>query len=219
MSGLTDKQYKTRWGEIKKVLKERPLLAYKVNIPLEEWDTYMFSYPSHQEIDRIYDEIMTDRKEKTLRVKEGLSKIVGYRESKEFSRRSGVSDSSIRQILDGKKERAGYDIINRLELFLSVTMEEFEPSPENPLSVREFAQNSIAYIASQLNKVAENLKGYCFDLTEMVRKENKRFDFFGERISPSIRIERNIERLKEIKDGIDMLWENYIDGNEKKKVK
>ena len=67
MSELTDRQYKTRWGEIKKVLKERPLLAYKVNIPLEEWDTYMFSFPSHEEIDRIYDEVMADRKHKTLR--------------------------------------------------------------------------------------------------------------------------------------------------------
>lgn len=87
MSELTEKQIKTRWVDIKKQIKERPLLAYRVGIPLEAWDSYMHSTPSSNEVNRIYSEIQEDRKRKTLRIKEALSKIVGYRESKEFSRK------------------------------------------------------------------------------------------------------------------------------------
>lgn len=38
MENLTDKQIKTRWADIKKILKERQLLAYRVEIPLDKWD-------------------------------------------------------------------------------------------------------------------------------------------------------------------------------------
>lgn len=81
MAKLTEKQYKNRWVDIKKLLKECPLLAYKVKIPLENWDQYMHSVPSIDEINRIYYAIQEDRKKKTLRIKEELSKIVGYRGS------------------------------------------------------------------------------------------------------------------------------------------
>ena len=49
MSELTEKQIKTRWVDIKKQIKERPLLAYRVGIPLEAWDSYMHSTPSSNE--------------------------------------------------------------------------------------------------------------------------------------------------------------------------
>jgi hypothetical protein len=42
MEELTEKQMKTRWVDIKKQIKERPLLAYRVGIPLEDWDKYMY---------------------------------------------------------------------------------------------------------------------------------------------------------------------------------
>lgn len=51
---LTEHQYKTRWTDIKKQIKERPLLAYRVGIPLEKWDHYINSIPSKSEIDRVY---------------------------------------------------------------------------------------------------------------------------------------------------------------------
>lgn len=122
MEELTEKQLRTRWSDVKKQIKERPLLAYRAGIQLEDWDNYMHSIPPTNEINRIYYKILEDRKRKTLRIKESLSKIVGYRESKEFSKKCGVSDTSIRDILEGKKDLVGYDVINRLELFLHVIM-------------------------------------------------------------------------------------------------
>ena len=68
MEELTDKQIKNRWVDIKKHINERQLLAYRVGIPLEKWDTYMHSIPSTEEINRIYLCIQEDR----------INKIFGF---------------------------------------------------------------------------------------------------------------------------------------------
>lgn len=85
---LTPKQIKTRWTDIKKQINARQLLAYRVSIPVEKWDEYMHSTPSESEINRIYEAIQQDRINKTSRVKEALSKIVGYRESVIYSKKN-----------------------------------------------------------------------------------------------------------------------------------
>ena len=211
MSEITDKQLKIRWSDIKKQIKERPLLAYRVSIPLDEWDKYMHSNPSADEINRIYYAIQEDRKNKTLRIKEGLSEIVGYRESKQFSRKAGVSDTSIREILEGKKDMAGYDVINRLEIFLHVIMPDFELSIENPLNVKSFTAEAISEIASKINHVADNLKSHCFKLTELAKKQEKEKDWAGKNIDASYFLKFDIESLTELKNQIDLIWETYID--------
>jgi hypothetical protein len=211
MAELTEKQIKTRWVDVKKQVHERQLLAYRVGIPLEKWDTYMHSIPPVDEINRIYFAIQDDRKNKTARIKEGLSKIVGYRESVAFSRKSGVSDTSIREIIEGKKIMAGYDIINRLELFLSRFLPNFELSIENPLTLKSYTQDYIGDIASDINRVADSLKQYCFRLTEMARKQELETGWDGKKIDPSKQIEHSITSLTELKDKVDTFWKVYIE--------
>lgn len=133
------------------------MLAYRVGIPLDKRDEYIHSTPSESEINRIYFAIQDDRKGKTLRIKEALSKVVDYREAKEFSNKIRVSDTVIREIIEGKKQMAGYDVINRLELFLSVIMPDFEIYLENPPDVRSYTQEQIGEILSNVDKVADNL--------------------------------------------------------------
>jgi transcriptional regulator with XRE-family HTH domain len=210
MSELTEKQIKTRWVDIKKQIKERPLLAYRVGIPLEAWDSYMHSTPSSNEVNRIYSEIQEDRKRKTLRIKEALSKIVGYRESKEFSRKSGVSDTIIRDIIEGKKDMAGYDVINRLELFLHVTMPDFELSLENPLSIKQYTREYIGEIADQIDSTADRLKQYCFKLSEMSRKMENDTDWQGNTVEPTHTLNHIIGRLSDLKEQIDSYWKIYV---------
>lgn len=210
MEELTEKQVKNRWVEVKKQIHERQLLAYRVGIPLDKWDSYMYSTPDTNEINRIYTAIQEDRKLKTARIREGLSKIVGYRESKEFSRKSGVSDSVIRDIIEEKKKMAGYDIINRLELFLSVILPDFELSIENPLTVKLYSQEYLGEIANELNKIANRLKNYCFELTEITRKQKLNLDWKGDEIPPAEEIKHSINLLTELKDKIDVFWENYL---------
>lgn len=211
MEELTDKQIKTRWVDVKKQINERQLLAYRVGIPLDKWDTYMQSIPPVDEINRIYFAIQDDRKNKTARIKEGLSKIVGYRESVEFSRKTGVSDTSIREIIEGKKTMAGYNIINKLELFLNRVLPDFELSIENPLTLKSYSQDYIGDIASEINRVADGLKHYCFSLSEMARKQELEKGWDGKKMAPSRQIEYSISTLTELKEKVDTFWKVYID--------
>lgn len=211
MDNLTTKQIKTRWTDVKKQINERQLLAYRVGIALEQWDTYMYSIPNDSEVNRIYLAIQEDRTAKTLRIKNGLSKIVGYRESVQFARKSGVSDSYIRNIIEGKNIMAGYDIINKLELFLNNVLPDFELSIENPLTLKSYSQDYLGEVASEVNKVAENLRHYCFKLSEMVRKQELDKDWQGNPISPSRTIEYSMESLAELKAKVDTFWEVYIE--------
>lgn len=211
MDQLTERQIKTRWTDIKKQIKSRPLLAYRINIPLDKWDEYMKSTPERNEVNRIYDAIQEDRIQKTARLKEELSKMVGYRESKEFSRKSGVSDTSIREIVEGKKEKAGYDIINRLELFVSRLNQEFEPSIENSLDIKSFTQDQFGEFASEINSIADSLKRNCFKLTEIARKQEKLKDWWGNYEEPTAQLERSIQSLSELKEKIDTYWSVYIE--------
>ena len=212
MTELTQKQINTRWGDVKKQINERQLLAYRVGISLDDWDDYMHSVPDASEVNRIYDEIKLDRKKKTSRIKEALSKIVGYRESNDFAKKSGVSGTSIKQILDGKKEMAGYDIINRLELFLNRVMPDFELSIENPLNARLYTKEHLGDIASKINETADRIKHYCFDLTRMAQKLEPVKDWQGNEVGATESLKWSIKRLEDLKNEIDTFWKVYIDG-------
>lgn len=208
---LTPKQIKTRWIDIKKQINARQLLAYRVSIPVEKWDRYMHSIPSEDEINRIYEAIQQDRVNKTARIKEALSKIVGYRESVVYSKKIGISDSYIREILEGKKVKAGYEIIDKIELFLNTILPDFEMSIENPLTLKNFTQDYANAIANEINKVVENLKDYRFNLSQMITKRQTATDWKGNKISVTRSIEYSIERLTNIKEEIDLFWSIYIE--------
>jgi len=210
MENLTDKQIKTRWADIKKILKERQLLVYRVEIPLDKWDLYMHSTPPASEVNRIYNVIQSDRIAKTLRIKNELSKIVGYREAKEFSRRAGVSDTIIRDILEGKKEKVGYDVINRLEIFLNAILPDFEPSIENMFNRKIYTVDTITEITTNVNEVVNRIKHNCLDIIEQTKKEEMPKDIFGKPFEPTYSLSVNIERLNELKNQIDLLWDTYI---------
>ncbi|MBU3660381.1 MAG: hypothetical protein FGM14_10950 [Flavobacteriales bacterium] len=212
MEKLNEKQIKNRWVEIKKQINERQLLAYRVGIPLEEWDKYMYSLPETEEINRIYYAIQEDRTIKTSRIKQGLSQIVGYREAKEFSRKSGVSDTAIRDIIEGKKIMAGYDIINRLELFLNTVLDDFQLSIENPLTVKSYSRDYLGEISSDINKIANRLQYYCYQLSEMARTQKTDIDYFTQQnLAPSKNLHRHIEELTELESKIDFFWNTYVE--------
>ncbi|MGV4413215.1 hypothetical protein [Chryseobacterium sp. T1] len=208
---LTDKQIKTRWNDIKKQINARQLLAYRVGIPVEKWDEYMHSIPSKEEINRIYEAIQTDRINKTTRLKNELGKIVGYRESVIFSKKIRVSDTSLREILEGKKTKAGYETIDKIELYLNTIMPDFQMSIENPLSLRNFTQDFANEIGVELTKVAENLKDFRFKLIQLATKQEENTDWRGNKIPASNTIEYSIKKLSELKNDIDSFWNVYIE--------
>lgn len=170
----------------------------------------MHSTPPSSEVNRIYDVIQSDRIAKTLRIKNELSKIVGYREAKEFSRRAGVSDTIIRDILEGKKEKVGYDVINRLEIFLNAILPDFELSIENTFNRKIYTVDTITEITANVNEVVNRIKHNCLDIIEQTKKEEMPKDIFGKPFEPTYSLSVNIERLNELKNQIDLLWDTYI---------
>ncbi|MDV3582759.1 hypothetical protein CMU85_14705 [Elizabethkingia anophelis] len=212
---LTPKQIKTRWTDIKKQINARQLLAYRVSIPVEKWDEYMHSIPPEHEINRIYEAIQQDRINKTTRIKEALSKIVEYRESVVYSKKIGISNSYIREILEGKKVKAGYEIIDKIELFLNTILPDFEMSIENPLTLKSFTQDYANTITNDINNVVENLKDYRFELAQMITKRETATDWKGEKVPVTRSIEYSIERLTDIKEEIDLFWSLYIEKQNK----
>lgn len=213
MTSILTSELRSRWIEIKRIISSRPLLAYVVGIPIENWDTYMHSFPSDAEVQRIYLAIQDDRRNKTLRIKNALRRIVGYRESVSFSRKCGVSDSTLRAIIEGKKDIAGYEVINKLELFLSVTLPDFEVSIENPLTVKIYTQDSLAEIALEITKVADELKSFSLELIRSSRKMQTELDWRGYRTGPTDSLKKYIDRLLEHKDKVDLIWKTYVEKN------
>ncbi|AIM37588.1 hypothetical protein KO02_13500 [Sphingobacterium sp. ML3W] len=208
---MTEKQVKQRWVDIKKTITARPLLAYLTGIPYNEWNQYMSSFPSASEINRIYDNIRDDRTQKTKRIKDELQNIVGYREAKQFSKKIGVSDSTIREIIEEKKLVAGYSIINRLEVFINVINPTFELSIENPLSKEIIVKDEFEEIINDVRNISNSLLRESFELTDVAKNMKAKLDWHKEISHPAKGIDYTIERLKEVREKISLIYETYIE--------
>lgn len=211
MNGLTEKQYKTRWIYIKKEIKARPLLAYLTGITIKQWNEYLHDLPPYQEIDRIYDAIREDRAAKTQRVRAELEKMVGYRESKQYAKKTGVSDTSIRDIIEGKKTAAGFDLIDRLEIFIHVVNPAFELSLENPLSPEKVVRDDFEEVISSIKNISNRLMRESMELAEVARKMRPNVNFFDQVVHPSWGLEMAINDLAAVKEKIDLVYRTYIE--------
>ena len=211
MNGLTEKQYKTRWIDIKKEIKARPLLAYLTGITIKQWNEYLYTLPPHREIDRIYDAIREDRAAKTKRVRAELEKMVGYREAKQYAKKTGVSDTSIRGIIEGKKIAAGFDLIDRLEVFIHAVNPGFELSLENPLSPEKVVRDDFDEIISSIRNISNRLMRESMELGEVAKKMSPNVNFFDQIVHPSRGLEMAINDLAELKEKIDLIYSTYIE--------
>lgn len=210
---MTERQIKQRWIDIKKLIKQRPLLAYLTGIPFKEWNTYMNNTPVQEEVDRIYNSIIDDRTEKTKRIRQELNSIVGYREAKQYSKKMGISDTTIREIVEGKKTAAGYGVIDRVEIFISAIDPNFEVSVENPLSKELLVKDEFDEIANEIRDISNSLLRESFELKDVAKKMRLNNDWGGRIIDPSSGIKYQISRLTSIKETIDLIVDTYIKEN------
>ncbi|MFD2556046.1 hypothetical protein [Sphingobacterium tabacisoli] len=208
---MNEKQIKQRWIDIKKTISARPLLAYLTGIPCKEWNLYMTSLPSTDEINRIYDAIQDDRTLKTKRIKDELQNIVGYREAKQLSKKIGVSDSTIREIIQEKKITAGYGIINRLEVFINIVNPDFELSIENPLSKEIIVKDEFDEIIYEIRNISNSLLRESFELTDVAKNMKAKLDWHKEISHPAKGVEYSIKRLNEVQEKISLIYDTYIE--------
>ena len=150
------KHLTNKWNHLKRQIKKRQLLLYKSQIPIDLINDYLLGTPSNDEILRIEKIIIEDRKDKTLRIRNGLQKFVGHLRSPQVSKNIGVSDTTIREIWTGKKVAATYDIIDKIELYLNKNFN-FELSIENNLTVKEFLNEETDKIIEKINSISDTL--------------------------------------------------------------
>lgn len=90
--------------------------------------------------------------------------------------------------------KAGYEIIDKIELFLNTILPDFEMSIENPLTLKNFTQDYVNTITNEINRVVVNLKDYRFNLAQMITTRETATDWKGDKISVTRSIEYSIER-------------------------
>lgn len=209
---MRDKKMINKWSEIKKTIKSRPVLAYLVKIPIEKWNEYMTSTPEDEEINRIHDLIIEDRTQKTARLKEELSKLVGYRELAQFSKKTMVSTASIKDIIENKKVTAGYDVINKLEIFINAINPEFEISIENTMDSRSLVDDEFKRAIHDIELSTRVLNEFSYYLLKIGKNlKNDKSYYNGNPIKASSYLDRVISILTSTKEKIDIIDELYLD--------
>ena len=182
-----------KWSHLKSEIKLRPMLAYRIGIPIDKLQYYLYSTPSEEEILRIEKIIFNDRAEKTIKIRNALSKIVGYRETVEFSEKIGISDSKLRDIIQEKDKTPSYDIINRIEVFLNA-VSDFEISIENLIYAEYFIENEFESLAGKIHKVGENLLINTYEIKNLYRNAKKKYD--NVLVEEKNKLEQKIKMLK-----------------------
>jgi hypothetical protein len=205
---------RNKWSHLKRQLKERQLLFYKAEIPIELISEYLTKTPSNEEILRIEKVIYEDREEKTKRIKNAIQLQVGHLKSPSFGKIIGTSDTTVRNILSGKKETASYEVIDKLELFLNKNYD-FEMSLENNLTVKDFLNSEFDEIIAEIDSIGKSLLRIPFELKKIVDNEKYEYHtnmFFEKKYSPTpidnlnwIRIE-----IEEITNKLELKLDNFI---------
>lgn len=205
---LTEQQIKNRWYDIKKEIKNRPLLAYRTGISLDKWNEYLHSIPERSEVNRIYKQIKEDRKNKAERVKTKLSQIIGYREANVYAKKMGISSTTIKNLLEGKSSNLpSYEMIDRLEIFINAIDENFDVSLENTISFKEYIRNLIDREVKNINNIANNLNSRGYELFDML--SSTKTDYWGNEIHPTSFLETSINNLCKAKEKLDIIYETY----------
>jgi transcriptional regulator with XRE-family HTH domain len=213
-----DKERKSminKWSHLKRQIRDRQLLAYIIGISAKDINTYMCSSPPNEEIKRIEEIILNDRKEKTERIKKELSKIIGYRESVEMSKRIGVSDTLIRNIMSEEEKFPSYEVIDKIELFINALKPEFELSLENTLTISKHVNNEVDEIIMDIYRVYDGLVRFSVDLKIKSKKMKLDKDIWDATIPLNSLLDRYINLLKDVSVKLNYMSDNYFKNSNK----
>ena len=164
----------------------------------EECRKYSHNSPPSDYIDKIDAAINEDRKAKTLRIKNELGKIVGYRETCIYAEKFNISDTTMRKIIEGKKEMVSYDVIDKMEIWLNC-ITGMPLSMENPLTPQRYIKNEFDKIDKTLNEIAINLLQYPRIFRNGIEKMDFEPDYQG-KYYISTYLRKHAESLEHIAD-------------------
>ena len=174
--------------------------------------------PSRDRLNEIDKTLLLDREAKTEKLRKLLSMKVGPRGSVRFANKLGVSDGTIRSIVDKKyKSPPSYDLLGQIEIYLSYT-ENYEVSLEHRSIGKSFVSEKIDQLKEESEKVSENLKWVSSHLEELKLANKKIKHQFGDKKANrwtidqiQNNIDKAIEQLKNLKMDVDTLIEDFCD--------
>ena len=211
---------KTQWQKLKAEIVKRPLLAFIAGLSKEEVNTYLNDgEPTATRLEEINNALLQDRIKKTERVREALATKVGHRGAVRFANKIGVSDGTIRNIIDRKyKVPPSYDLLGRIEIYLYYSSD-FSLSPEQIHVQKSFVQSRVHSLAAQTRSVSQRLVWAADEFGRVIAHDKKikryvggpqpgKFDKFPlDEAQDSIT--QAIETLNHIKAEIGVLIEDF----------
>jgi hypothetical protein len=210
-----EKSLINKWSHLKSEIKKRPVIALRLGLSNEQLHHYYYHTPENDEILRIETELYKDRAEKTERIKAELKKAVGYREAAQISKKIGIGDSKLRDIMDGKDITPSYDIIAKIEFFLYIVFD-FKVSLENEEYKTGQLDNMIDTLASRVNSIGVSLLR-CSENMNWLKKYpvNKNYPALYSSdehyiSGPLFAVKYDLKKLQEIHDELQIIMDTYI---------
>ncbi|RGL13358.1 hypothetical protein [Bacteroides uniformis] len=203
-----------KWAILKKQLADRPLLPFTLGMTIEECRKYSHSTPPSDYIDKINAAIEEDRKSKTHRIKIELGKIVGYRESCIYAKKFNISDTTMRKIIEGEKTMVGYDVIDKMEIWLNFTTG-MTLSIENPLTPQRYIKAEFDKIDKTLNEIALSLLQYPRIFRNSIEKMDFEPDYQG-KYYISTYLRRHAESIQQIADWLQNTVDQFQEKDREK---
>ncbi len=143
-------------------IKSRPFLIYTLDIPHETVRLLFDGNPPETILIEINNKIRKDKEAKTARVQSCLNQLIHYREGSNIAKIIGVSTTTLRKIISGEMHEASYEIIDKIEVFLStVDGLGFKCSIDNKLSSKSFLQN-------ELSELVPEITSHCIGIISIV---------------------------------------------------
>ena len=210
-----EKSLINKWSHLKSEIKRRPILGLKLGLSAETLHHYYYHTPADAEILRIEALLYQDRAEKTKRIKDDLSKVVGYREAARISQKIGISDSKLRDIMEGKDLTPSYDIIAKIEFFLFMIFD-IPVSFENEEFKNTYLETLVDNLSSKVNSIGVSLLR-CSEMMAFLKKYpvNKNYPTLSSSDEHYIRgplssVAWDLKKLTEVQEEIKIFLETYI---------
>jgi len=210
-----EKSLINKWSHLKSEIKRRPVLAIKLGLSSEQLHHYYYHTPPNDEILRIEKELYKDRAEKTERIRAELSKVVGYREAAQISKKIGISDSKLRDIIEGKDLTPSYDIISKVEFFLYMLFD-FRVSLENEEFKNNYLDTMVDNLSAKVNSIGVSLLRCSENMNFLKRYPvNKNYPQLSSSDEhyingPLFAIEWDLKKLTEAQQEVQIFLETYI---------
>lgn len=207
---------KAKWNRIKSEIIKRPFIAYSIGLSSKELnDLFSDEEPTKEQIDELDKRLITDRANKTERLRPFLADLVDHRGSVKFAEKVETDGMTIKYIIDKKsKKPPSYDLISRIELTLN-QLTEFAISIENLNDKKNHVPNKVDGLKLKTVDIANRLFSLTqhFNYLRAAKKiEIKKTDFYTSDNwqigSLKSGIESSIRELEEVKKQLNILIEN-----------